>query len=229
MAGSKVPSDPNMSSEVRRFLDDRAKRETSNEARLDALETATATLVFATEAQAQTGTSTTLYMSPARVVDTIYAWSPFLKFAHYQDQKASGTDGGDFTSGAWRLRDLNTEVYDNIGITLGSNLLTLPAGTYYIDASAPAFRNEWHQCRLYNNTAAAVILLGTNERSGNTATGPTSSGGRSLVRGRFVLSGSSNISIEHRTSGTRNGDGFGSAGSVGTEVYTDVMLWKLSE
>lgn len=29
-----------------------------------------------------------------------------------QDQKAQNTDGGTFTSGAWRTRDLNTKVTD---------------------------------------------------------------------------------------------------------------------
>jgi hypothetical protein len=228
MAGSKVPSDPNMSSEVRRFLDDRARNETSIEASIAALEAAI--VVFATEAQAQAGTSEVVYMNPARTVDAIFTFSPFLKFAHYQDQQSSGTDGGDFTIGAWRTRTINTEVYDNIGISLSSNQMTLPAGTYFIDATTPGYRVTMHQARLYNNTATAAILSGTTEHAplntgGDDPSGQTSS----RIRGRFVLAAQSALSIEHQCADTQNTDGFGRAAGFGTEIYTDIMIWKLSE
>ena len=69
-------------------------------------------------------------------------------FLHLQDQKTSGTEGGNFTSGAWNTRTLNTEVTDTIGSTLSSNQFTLPAGTYYIEASAPAYSVGRHLSRL---------------------------------------------------------------------------------
>ena len=36
----------------------------------------------------------------------------FSSYAVIEDQKTSGTNGGTFTSGDWRVRDLNTEVFD---------------------------------------------------------------------------------------------------------------------
>lgn len=50
-----------------------------------------------------------------------YLISPLL---HVQDQKTSGTLGGTFTSGAWRTRDLNTELTNEI--TGGGLVYDLP-------------------------------------------------------------------------------------------------------
>ena len=51
------------------------------------------------------------------------------KFASYAvvcDQKANNTDGGTFSNGAWRTRDLNREVCDDDGIvTVANNKFTL--------------------------------------------------------------------------------------------------------
>lgn len=56
-----------------------------------------------------------------------------------EDRKSSGTAGGTFSSGDWRVRTLNTIVYNN-GVleSLSSNRFKLPAGTYIIDWEAPA-------------------------------------------------------------------------------------------
>ena len=43
----------------------------------------------------------------------------FTSYAIIRDQK-SGAHGGTFTSGAWRTRDLNTEVADDDGIVVFS-------------------------------------------------------------------------------------------------------------
>ena len=52
------------------------------------------------------------------------------------------TNGGTFTSGAFRTRDSNTEVADpdNI-VSISSNQFTLGAGNYLIEASAPAYKS----------------------------------------------------------------------------------------
>ncbi|SVB60040.1 uncharacterized protein METZ01_LOCUS212894, partial [marine metagenome] len=46
----------------------------------------------------------------------------FASYAIIADQKAQNTAGGTFTSGAWRTRDLNTEITDPDGIvSISSN------------------------------------------------------------------------------------------------------------
>jgi hypothetical protein len=56
---------------------------------------------------------------------------------HVRDEKTLA-DGGTSTS-SYTKRDLNTVVTNEIaGASLSSNQITLPSGTYYINASAPA-------------------------------------------------------------------------------------------
>lgn len=146
-----------------------------------------------------------------------------------QDQKASGTDGGTFTSGAWRTRVLNTTVYSDLaGYSLASNQFTLPAGTYFVTATAPAYLVNYHAARLYNATDAAVIMSGTSEFSYHT--GPLSQT-RSFIVGNFTLAASKALEIQHRCSATSATFGFGvAAGSlfaVGTEIYTEARIWLL--
>ena len=75
-----------------------------------------------------------------------------------RDQKANGTQGGDSVSGA-NTRVLNTVQKNNInGASLASNQVTLPAGDYEIDATAPAFNCSQSKAYLYNVTDTFSIL-----------------------------------------------------------------------
>src|SRR6185436_19491385 len=87
-------------------------------------------------------------------------------YALIQDQKAANTDGGGFTSGAYRTRDLNTEVVDADGIvSISSNQFTLGPGTYYIRARAPAYSVQEHKAKLRNVTDSTDALIGSSEHS----------------------------------------------------------------
>jgi hypothetical protein len=143
---------------------------------------------------------------------------------HVRDEKASGTDGGTFTSGAWQTRTLNTvKTNDIAGASLAANELTLPAGTYEVEAYAPAHDVTRHQARLYNVTGAAELALGSNENADpGDAVQSTS-----RVRGRFTLAGTSNVRLEHRCSSTNSGNGFGFSVSWGTCVYAEVIIRKI--
>lgn len=56
-----------------------------------------------------------------------------LKCAVYEDFKSNGTAGGSATTGSYQTRTLNTEVKNTItGVSLASNQITLPPGTYLI-------------------------------------------------------------------------------------------------
>ena len=76
----------------------------------------------------------------------------FPPFLHIQDQKPQGTNGGTFTSGAWRTRDLNTVLTNTItGASLSANQITLPAGKYYVEAKSVATEVERHKVRFVND------------------------------------------------------------------------------
>jgi len=147
-------------------------------------------------------------------------------YAIISDEKTSGTHGGTFTSGAWRTRDLNNPIADPDSIvSIGSNQFTLGAGTYLIEATAPAIEVSRHQCRLYNVTGSSVVEYGTSEFA-------LSSNGYastvSFVTGRITITGSTVFEIQHRCQTTRASDGFGVSNtfSSNAQVYTVVKIFK---
>ena len=146
---------------------------------------------------------------------------------HLQEQQSSGTNGGNFTSGTWRTRVLNTEVADVGGhCSLSSNQFTLDAGTYVIKATAPAFLVNQHQLKLYNISDSADVLLGVNEYAYGNATYGNAVAAH--LDGVFTIASSKTFELQHRCATTRNTDGFGIPTSWGTEVYADVLLLKIS-
>jgi len=150
-----------------------------------------------------------------------------------RDQKAQNTQGGTFTSGAWRTRDLNLEAVDTGGhCGLSANQFTLDTGTYRITARCPAHYVGSHQARLYNITDSAVQqdtngndILGTSEY---TAGSPalTSYVTNSTIMSRFTIASSKTFEIQHRCLATESTDGFGVAANFAAEVYTVVELIK---
>ena len=146
---------------------------------------------------------------------------------HIRDEKTSGTAGGTFTAGAWRTRVLNTVKTNEItGAALATNQITLPAGTYYIDANPTAFDVVLHKAKLYNITDTADVIIGTSERA-SSASG-TEHTIRSNVSGRFTIAAEKTFELQHICSVTKESDGFGIATSLGVEVYADVKIWKVA-
>ena len=146
----------------------------------------------------------------------------FSGYALFADQKAQDTDGGTFTLGAWRQRDLNTTIAntDTTNITLGTNDFTLLAGSYLIQWSAPFYNVRQNQTRLYDVTGTASVEVGSSEYGGAT-TNVRSFG---LAR---VTPGSSNVyRIEHWCTTTQAGDGFGLKANIDTEQYAMVSIFK---
>lgn len=148
------------------------------------------------------------------------------QYIHIRDEKTSGTNGGTFTSGAWRTRDLNTEVSDAGGYaSVASNQITLAAGTYLADIKCPALAVGRHQARLQDVTSAVTLLTGTSEYTASTDVVQTSS----HVRGVFTLAASKVLEVQHNGQVTAASNGFGQAGSFGTEVYTVVELTRIGD
>jgi hypothetical protein len=81
------------------------------------------------------------------------------------DKQTAGTDGGASSAGT-QTRDLNT-LYnpDSVsGVSLSSNQLTLPSGTYeVVDISAPAYKSDRHQVEVYNATDTAILADDNSE------------------------------------------------------------------
>jgi hypothetical protein len=143
-------------------------------------------------------------------------------FARVVDQKTLGTDGGTFTSGAVRIRDLNTESFDpdNI-VTVSTNQFTLQAGTYLIDWSAPSTGVNLNQSLLWNATDSTTEALGSSESNSSHVT-------RSFGQALVTITSAKAFEIRHECQQTGNNDGFGAAGSFNAEVYTTVNITKVT-
>lgn len=148
---------------------------------------------------------------------------PVQNFLNVVDQKTQNTDGGSFASGAWRTRDLNTVRANQItGASLAANQITLPAGNYVCQWSAPAYStsiNDRNQTRLQNITDAATVGYGSINRGSNQA--------NSLGTLYFSIAASKVFELQHITSNTRNTDGFGRAGNFAPEIYSQIHFWKV--
>ena len=167
----------------------------------------------------------------------VLSWSTvnspaFTSYAVIVDEKALGTVGGTFTTGAWRTRDLQTKVTDeDVIVTIATNAFTLTTGSYLIRWSAPALWAGSHQTRLYDVTGTAGVGTGSSEYSAPVPGGYPGSINqvlnRSVGSARVNISGASNVyTIEHRCSTTTSSEGWGVAGSFGVEVYTIVEIYK---
>jgi len=146
--------------------------------------------------------------------------------ATFTDEKASGTDGGTFTSGAWRTRDLNTTVFNNItSCSLSSNQISLPAGTYMINAQAPGFDISQGQTRLYNITDSSVTIAGASTYC---AAGSSDATAPSLVLGAFTIAGTKTFELQHRAGETQATNGFGVSTGFGVNnVYAQITITKV--
>lgn len=152
------------------------------------------------------------------------------------DEKSANTNGGNFASGSFVTRTLNT-IYNapltlaadsgnNAFVSLSSNQFTLQPGVYEIEASAPAYRCDAHTIRIVNISGGTVVVAtGTSEYSPSAAdTAQTRSIAKVTLRVESVRA----FEIQHRCGTTRNTDGLGKAANLGqVETYTMVRIRRL--
>ena len=145
-----------------------------------------------------------------------------ISYAQLHDVKGSTTQGGSFTSGAWRTRDLNTEHEDTDNIvTLSNNQFTLGAGNYHISAHACAVGVNNHAIRLYSITNNAIVLMGFSHKNQEENVSEYA-----RVEGRLLLGDNMVFEIQHRCSTTVTTHGFGAYGGFGDNIYTTVQIYK---
>ncbi|MCV0371875.1 tail fiber domain-containing protein [Filomicrobium sp.] len=147
-------------------------------------------------------------------------------FAVLADQKPTGTHGGSYTANTWVVRDLNTKLYDSIGVTVSSNQFTLPAGTYLIDVGVSAYKTGASLSLLYNVTDAAVALNGTATLASNSSNGYANS----VIRGVLVLDSAKTFEIHWRGGNSQATTALGYAADIAgyPETYMNVLVTKLN-
>ena len=181
--------------------------------------------------------------------------SPYLELMDKKNSE-SGSFAGDDNTGAWKNRDLTDTVHNDFATSITLSALagdnaefTIPAGTYHIEASVPANEVGRHVGRLADITDASgqnatTVVLGTMEFAPDSDLWKTTTPDevlavadaaqtRSHIEGRFTVSRSTDLQIQHLGSITKNGDGFGVAaqfydvgGYVGN-VFTNLKMWQV--
>ena len=145
---------------------------------------------------------------------------------HVRDEKAAPNSGGTGST-SFTARTLNTVMTNEIsGASLASNQITLPSGTYYIQASAPAFQCASHKIKLRNTTDSSDTIIGSSARTATDISAQT----LSILNGRFTIAAQKVFEIQHRLESTIGGsDGLGVRSNFTVvEVYTDVQIWKVA-
>jgi hypothetical protein len=138
---------------------------------------------------------------------------------YVRDEKTSGTAGGASSVG-WQTRTLNAVVADSIGATLGSNLVTLPAGDYWIRACGSAYKSGRHKLRVWDDTNSATLLVGGNAYNSPTQAVST----EACVEGPVNLPATTDIAVEHYIETAVATNGLGPEVGAGiAEVYAE--LW----
>ncbi len=158
------------------------------------------------------------------------------RVATIKDVKASTVQGGTFTGGTYQDRTLNT-LDDPMGIvtSLSSNTFTLPAGTYLIDFSAPAFSStnsgiQEHKAKIRNTTDSTDSIIGSVEYNTRLTTSSVISN-RSVGTGIITITAPKAFKLQHyATAGdaASGSMGAGSAAMAGdSNVFSIVTIRRL--
>ncbi len=124
--------------------------------------------------------------------------------------------------------------------------ITLPSGVYYIEASCPALSVDEHMARLADVTddpgaQGSTVILGTAEFAADSNAWISNGGGgldahsatqsRSVISGKFQLTSSRTLEIQHRCTTTQADNGFGADGNFyeAGNVFTAVKMWQIRD
>lgn len=151
------------------------------------------------------------------------------QLVHVREEQGAGVDSTTPTTAAtWVNSTLNVVKTNEAGASLAGNIVTLPAGTYFAEGVVTALvqansTTVQLKGRLQDNTGGVTLIYGQSALLYT----PTTTAGIQVtapVKGRFTLSTTSNISLDqyrsHASSGTHI--------SVGTEVYSELLIWKVA-
>jgi hypothetical protein len=141
----------------------------------------------------------------------------------------------------WTQIPLNQVKTNNLAsVTLSANRISLPAGTYFIDASVPfeivptnGVDPNNYKAKLYNVTGSADLVIGTCETSDGDDDITASSAFptvRSLVKGVFTVASTSSIELRgwvSRASSTTGGENTGTDDSA-VHVQSELTIWRIA-
>lgn len=141
---------------------------------------------------------------------------------------SSGTSGGASGATGWVTLDLNTEETDTANIaTLGSNQLTLPAGTYFAEAYGSVLAIGGFQMRVRDATHNATKVVGGTAYCNYGDFGTQS---MAQLKGCFTLPSESAVELQgwfDHTDASASNKGLGLATSE-DNIHRQLILWRFS-
>lgn len=146
---------------------------------------------------------------------------------HVVNQQATATDGGGTTSGSFVKVPYNTVKTNEItGSSLSSNQVTLPSGTYYLQANCRLYRANEFKMVLRNTTDSTYDLIGNGGFSSQGDNADTVAN----IDGRFTISAQKVFEIQMWTQRTQgNGFGYGSGITDGqASIFASAKIWKVA-
>jgi hypothetical protein len=143
---------------------------------------------------------------------------------HVREEQSSGTNAGSSSAGS-NIRVLNTTVVNNIAsASLSSNQITLPAGTYWVELTAPAFSPDRARVGLYNVTDSVLVFAGQVYYS-------TGSNAMTVAKaqGYLTVVGTKVFEVRHylQSSFGTYGLGLGYSAPGINEIFAEAFIWKI--
>lgn len=166
-------------------------------------------------------TTKILYGDGTNIININYGNLSIANLLHIQDQKTAGTNGQTINVATLTTRDLNTVITNNIGASLSSSLITLQAGTYFVDAKLNVHGGNQARCTLRNNSDNSIILASMTTQSNTTNT----------TTSLACISGIITIPIATAVKFSQYNNALGLAGAgfnvSSPEIYADIKIWKV--
>lgn len=162
-------------------------------------------------------------------------WGIGIPTAIVADVKAQNNNGGTFTASAWRTRDLQTVIHETHAdiVTLNSNNMVVPTGTYLFHWSAPGALCNGFVTQLKRTDSgsgtpgggAATVKAGSVEYASQSGDTQSRSTGHAIA---IVTSATGDFEIQAYGATTRANDGFGVKMNVSEEIYTYCIIQKIA-
>jgi hypothetical protein len=128
---------------------------------------------------------------------------------YVEEQTASGVGNGTMAASDDNVRPLNTVVINTItGASLASNVITIPAGTYWIDARFPGCFVNYHRARMIDVSSGTTLIDLGSTAFCHSSFGPHTD---SFIKGRYTFASAVQLEFRHYAQTARAGDGMGVA------------------
>lgn len=150
------------------------------------------------------------------------------EMAIFQWQLANGSNGGGVVEDAWTKSTLNTTHYNSItGASISSDVITLPAGTYYVRGWKSFFTADRIKLRVRNTTDSSTAVVGGSDYN------VTGSQNNSPIEGVFTIAASKNLELQYYVAAAGTPDttyslGVGDLGdSDEVEIFSQLVITKI--